>query len=371
MNFRKLGKKLSAILCSSMMFGGSSVSDRVAMAGGVRVSNWYDVRKFGIKNYAFSFISLADNFRDIARQESFSYGDDEDDLKLDHSYYFEIDSRKIGLHSMGVEGFAVSVDKGTDKEIKCGIFPFCYFCHCMDKEGVRAGDFKPFDEMTSEVKVKFLRGLGKGFFGADYGENKVEINGVEDFVKLINDRVAPDGKKFWEREDVKEGDKQPISVLGIDAFEKAEPMYSDGERVVYNKEFGLFLAEEKKDEMRIPRDEMDFEMKIEANKSGEPIGALVRRRRRKNSKKLVASLSVIGGAFLLGGGIGIPLVVRSKSTKNGKINTEKLSSRSRAVLSNPSQIGKNENRITKTMGQGKPKNVMVSKQMKSKRIRTN
>ncbi len=333
MSFRKLGRKLSAVLCSAMMFGGSNISNHPAMAiGGLELKHkLHSIKMFGETNVksgeAFTFNNM---FLKIADEENFDNSTTVwKSFKLTFPKEGEKHSDQIVSLYFGqwADGkFAISVKDGST-EARFGILPFSYFVYHLKKAGLACNEVKAFNEMDKDAKKKLLIAiLGILDFNAPDTDYESLLASFCNSLEL----VQPDHSE--ENEDFK------ISNICTSAFKKAKPMVGDqllfgddGKEIAVKEEEKLEKEEEKEEEKE----------NLSEKKDGP---------NPKSSNVLRNSLIVGGvvGVSALGTGIGVP-VYRSRRAKsldvnrimnaNKTVNNLKAIGKYKKVLENPSNKG--------------------------------
>ncbi len=243
MNFRKLRRKLSAILCSAMMVGGSGISNHVAMAGGIEISgDMSKITRYGDMVISKDELSAWVTAFQACCAESDSkivLGNDNKSKKFS-GYVCEFDiahenkKAKVGLYFLkDVNGFAISIN-WDNKDIKFGVLPFSYFVYLMKKFKIDIQEFNVSNEMGEKVKPSFVDAIAYGFLSDAKEPPDSYDSACEWFIGCL-EYVKLDVEGFDESEhsdnNEDENGVEPISVCCLKAFKKADPKWDNGESV--------------------------------------------------------------------------------------------------------------------------------------------
>ncbi len=234
MNFKKFKRKLSAVLCSAMMVGGSSVSNRVAMAGGIKLrTKLGDIIKYGkyemdsgdnIKN---KFEAGLDSEGVQRAKVTFDEGEGKEYEAL--MYKLALPRSKSGAEREvklflipAVGGFGLSV-KNANGEGKFGILPLSYLVYHLCDTFVNINNLNlstPFKSMDEKLQKKLIVTVANILGGKINVSNK---NALE-FAYTTIDCVVPD-----ENEPSVEAEEEDtrISSLCIRAFWDTKPKVGD------------------------------------------------------------------------------------------------------------------------------------------------
>ncbi len=232
MNFKKLKRKLSAVLCSAMTVGGSSVSNRVAMAGEIKLQtklndiDTYDNQYFGPVGFCQSITEKCNAGKESGSVKSAKVTFDEGEEKEYEALMYKLAlpkkknennnaKREVKLFLMpDIDGFGLSV-KNNNGEDKFGILPLSYFAYRLHNADIEVGDLDlsvSFETMDKDLQNKLIVAVANilgGKIDARSGNEALER------AYTTIDRVVPDEK-------VEEGDTG-ISNLCIRAFWDTNP----------------------------------------------------------------------------------------------------------------------------------------------------